>query len=71
MQVARGRGPRHASFHPSGRWVYVINELDSTMTAFTWDSAQVLREIQNITTLREGGRGQLVGAGGAPRGRWV
>jgi 6-phosphogluconolactonase len=74
VQYARGRGPRHAAFHPSGRWVYVINELDSTMTALTWDSARgVLREIQNVSTLREGWQGAKWSAHVVvhPNGRWV
>lgn len=50
-----GAGPRHMAFHPSGRYAYVINELDSTMTAFSYDAARgALTEIQTITTLPEG-----------------
>jgi 6-phosphogluconolactonase len=32
-----GSGPRHIVFAPSGRWLYAINELTSTITAFGWD----------------------------------
>jgi 6-phosphogluconolactonase len=74
IQTALGRGPRHASFHPNGRWLYVINELDSTMTAFAWDSARgTLRELQNISTLREGWQGARWSAQVVvhPSGRWV
>jgi len=53
-----GAGPRHMAFHPSGRYAYVINELDSTMTAFSYDGARgALTEIQTITTLPEGFEG--------------
>src|SRR5206468_1826945 len=53
--VARGAGPRHFAFHPSGRFAYVINELNSTVTAFTYDSGRgVLSELQSISTLPEG-----------------
>lgn len=31
-----GSGPRHIAFHPNGRWVYCINELDSTIDHFLW-----------------------------------
>jgi len=31
-----GSGPRHIAFHPNGRWVYSINELDSTIDHFIW-----------------------------------
>ena len=29
-----GSGPRHLAFHPNGRWVYSINEIDSTIDLF-------------------------------------
>jgi 6-phosphogluconolactonase len=59
VQVERGRGPRHISFHPNGRFAYVINELNSTMTAFSWDSASgVLQELQTLTTLPDGWTGR-------------
>jgi 6-phosphogluconolactonase len=38
LAVAPGAGPRHLAFHPNGKWVYVINELDSTVTALRYDS---------------------------------
>jgi 6-phosphogluconolactonase len=33
-----GSGPRHAAFDRSGRFLYVVNELFSTVTAFRWDA---------------------------------
>jgi 6-phosphogluconolactonase len=52
VSTAAGAGPRHLAFHPSGRFAYVINELNSTVTAFSYDpAAGALREIQTITTL--------------------
>jgi 6-phosphogluconolactonase len=32
-----GAGPRHFAFHPSARYVYAINELDSTIAALAFD----------------------------------
>ncbi len=53
--LAPGSGPRHLAFHPSGRFVYVINELLSTVTAFDYDAkAGTLTEIQTIGALPEG-----------------
>lgn len=47
-----GAGPRHFAFHHNGRWAYVINELDSTVTAFAYDSARgILKESQTISTI--------------------
>jgi 6-phosphogluconolactonase len=47
-----GSGPRHFDFHPSARYAYSINELSSTVTAFSYDKAKgVLTEIQTLSTL--------------------
>jgi 6-phosphogluconolactonase len=59
VQYARGRGPRHISFHPSNRFAYVINELSSEMTALRWDpELGTFEEIQNESTLPEGWTGR-------------
>ncbi|MEU5714586.1 lactonase family protein [Streptomyces sp. NPDC020403] len=34
-----GTGPRHLAFHPSGGHVYVLNELEPTLTVCRWDGA--------------------------------
>jgi len=47
-----GAGPRHLSFHPNGRRVFSINELDSTLTSFDYDSGSgSLRPAQTVSTL--------------------
>ncbi len=52
VRVHPGAGPRHFDFHPNGNYAYVINELDSTFTAFSYNaSAGALTEIQTISTL--------------------
>jgi 6-phosphogluconolactonase len=51
-QVAPGSGPRHFTFHPSGKFAYVINELLCTITAFRYDASKgTLTEIHTVTTL--------------------
>ncbi|MBM3497465.1 MAG: lactonase family protein [Armatimonadetes bacterium] len=51
-QVHPAAGPRHLAFHPSGRYVYVINELDSTLTAFAYDAGEgILTPLQTAPTL--------------------
>lgn len=50
-----GAGPRHLAFDPSGHHVYVIDELDCTMTVFRYDAARgALSDMQNISTLPAG-----------------
>ena len=34
-----GAGPRHIAFHPGGHYAWVVNELDSTVTAYRYDAA--------------------------------
>jgi 6-phosphogluconolactonase len=49
-----GSGPRHLVFHPNGRFAYVINELQITVTAFEYDAkAGTLTAIQTIDSLPE------------------
>jgi 6-phosphogluconolactonase len=50
-----GAGPRHLDFHPSQHFVYVGNELDSTVVAFDFDATRgTLKEINTLSTLPEG-----------------
>ena len=43
-----GSGPRHCIFHPNGRWVYNIDELDSTVDRFLWTTTHKQGESQAI-----------------------
>jgi 6-phosphogluconolactonase len=53
--LAPGSGPRHLAFHPSGKFLYVINELLSTLTVFSYDpEAGALATTQTIGTLPAG-----------------
>ena len=50
-----GAGPRHLTLHPNGRYAYVINELDSTMTTLRYNStAGTLTTIDTASTLPTG-----------------
>jgi 6-phosphogluconolactonase len=35
-----GSGPRHVAFHPNGRWLYGINEIDSTLDHYLWTATR-------------------------------
>jgi 6-phosphogluconolactonase len=51
-QVASGSGPRHSSFHPSGKFVYVIDEMVSSITAFSYNAAAgTFTWLQTVSTL--------------------
>jgi 6-phosphogluconolactonase len=50
--VKPGAGPRHIVFHPNGKFAYVINEIDSTITVFAYDpTAGTLKELQTLSSL--------------------
>jgi 6-phosphogluconolactonase len=52
--VAPGAGPRHLSFSPNGKFAYVINELNSTITVFAYDPRRgTMSELQVVSTLPE------------------
>jgi len=58
-KVNPAAGPRHFTFHPGGKYAYVINEMQSTVTAFSYDAARgELKEIQTITTLPKDFKGE-------------
>lgn len=58
-----GAGPRHLTFHPSGAYLYCMNELDSTITVFSYDVEQAtLRDLQSVSTLPDGFAGSNSGA---------
>jgi 6-phosphogluconolactonase len=51
-EVPAGGGPRHMKFHTSGKWVYVLNELDLTVTVFDYDAqAGTMTARQTIPTV--------------------
>ena len=50
--IAPGSGPRHAIFGPGEKFLYVIGEMSSTITAYAWDAGKgTLTEVQNVSTL--------------------
>jgi 6-phosphogluconolactonase len=52
VQTKPGAGPRHFTFHPNGRYAYLINELDATITAFAYQRTDgKLRPLQTVATL--------------------
>ncbi len=54
FQTKAGAGPRHFAFHQNGKFAFVINELTSSITAFSFDENMgTLSELQTISTLPE------------------
>ena len=53
VSLKPGAGPRHLTLHPNGRFLYAINELDSTLTTFKY-SAGTLTILDTVSTLPAG-----------------
>lgn len=47
FNITPGSGPRHFLFHPCGKYLYLINELSGTVTAFHYNNGD-LEEFQTI-----------------------
>jgi 6-phosphogluconolactonase len=59
VPVRAGAGPRHLEFHPGGRVVYLLNELDASLDVFALDGATgTLRHVQTLATLPPGFGGE-------------
>jgi 6-phosphogluconolactonase len=73
-KVAPGAGPRHAAFSPDGKFFYVVSELNSTVTAFSYDATKgTFHELQALSTLPQGfhGRNDDAEITVHPTGKWV
>ena len=58
IKAKPGAGPRHVALHPSGKFAFLINELDSTLTALSFDGRKgVFKELQVVPTLPAGFQG--------------
>jgi 6-phosphogluconolactonase len=74
IKVKPGAGPRHVALHPGGRFAFLINELDSTLAALSFDARKgVFEELQVVPTLPAGFQGESTCADVqvAPSGRFV
>jgi 6-phosphogluconolactonase len=74
VKTPPGAGPRHLTFHPNGKQVYVINELSNSVTLFDYDSASgMLIERQTISTLPQdfGGKSYCADLKITPNGRFL
>lgn len=52
IKVSAGSGPRHLTFHPYFRRLYVVNELNSTVLVYAYDEEKMdLEWLQTIETI--------------------
>lgn len=74
IKLNEGSGPRHFEFHPNGQHVYVINELDSTITTLDYaPESGSLEELETMSTLPGGfdDDSYCADVHVHPTGRWV
>jgi 6-phosphogluconolactonase len=57
-ELPKGSGPRHFVFSKDGTRLYVINELNSTITFFNVNLKGQLQSVQTVSTLREDFKGK-------------
>ena len=51
-KAAPGAGPRHFAFEPNGKFCYVIDEMGSTVSAYSFDAATgALKPLQTISSI--------------------
>lgn len=54
-KISPGAGPRHIAFHPDGRFVYLINEMQSSIDGFSYEAETgTLRLLQTLPTVPRG-----------------
>jgi 6-phosphogluconolactonase len=62
-QRPAGSGPRQVVFDPKGKFVYLMNELIGSVSAFAWDAKKgTLTEVQTISCLAADASGDRSGA---------
>jgi len=55
MVAGEGHGPRHLQFHPNGKWVYLVNEQQKSVTLCNYNEANgTLKMRQTLSTVPEG-----------------
>ncbi|HEX2555066.1 MAG TPA: beta-propeller fold lactonase family protein [Microvirga sp.] len=57
-RVAAGSGPRHFVRQPSGRFLFLLNELSATVDVFAIAASGALRPVETVSALPEGFTGK-------------
>ena len=57
VDVKAGSGPRHLTFSKDGKFVYLIQELDATLTTFSYDKRGSLKKIAETSILAKDFKG--------------
>lgn len=58
VSLAPGSGPRHFTFHPNKKFAYLIQEINGTITAFSYSDGN-LKALQTVSIVPEGFTGRV------------
>jgi len=73
-KLASAAGPRHGAFSPDGKFFYVVSELNSAVTAFSYHPGKgTLEQLQVVSTLPADfhGRNDTAEIAVHPDGKWL
>jgi 6-phosphogluconolactonase len=73
-ELKAGSGPRHAIFSPNGKFLFVVSELNSSATSFSYDSKKGdLKQVSSVSTLPPDftGRNDVAEVAIHPSGRFL
>ena len=74
LEMPPGTGPRHLAFHPSGNYLYILGELNASLTACRFDPGRGRMTVINSASIVEddfGGNRQAAAVRVHPNGRFV
>lgn len=72
VSVKPGNGPRHSTFSPDGKYLYLLQEMGAAINVYSYDNGK-LTEVQTISMLADNFKGQ-VGAAAihiSPNGKFL
>ncbi|HEX8269009.1 MAG TPA: lactonase family protein [Flavobacterium sp.] len=58
VPIKTGSGPRHLTFHPNGKFIYLLQELDGSVTVFNYLNGKT-RLIQEVSLLSQNQLGSI------------
>jgi len=59
--VKRGSGPRHLTFSPNGKFVYLLQELDGTITVFSYMNEELVK-LEEAQVIEDDFKGEISAA---------
>ena len=61
IPIKTGSGPRHLTFHPNGKFVYLLQELEGSLTVFAYADGR-LKKIQEASVVQQNFMGETSAA---------